>query len=77
MTERGKQVWREMERIGWENAPEGFHLEYFEDIIKATKQALLIDGVVVPKGTLCDCEIRCDVLSDQGERVYVCKGLPE
>ena len=71
MTERGKQVWRELERIGWENAPEGFHLEYFEDIIKATKQALLIDGVVVPKGTL------RDVLSDQGERVYVCKGLPE
>jgi hypothetical protein len=40
MTEFEKKVWEIMEEIGWENAPEGFHLEYFKDIIKATKEAI-------------------------------------
>lgn len=35
-----KKVWRLMEEIGWENAPEGFHLEYFKDIINSTKKAI-------------------------------------
>lgn len=40
MTELGKKVWKKMEEMGWENAPENFHLEHFEDIIEATKEAL-------------------------------------
>ena len=35
-----KKVWKIMEKIGWENAPEGFHLEYFKDITNATKKAI-------------------------------------
>jgi len=46
MTELGKKVWDKMEEIGWENAPEGFHLEYYENIIECTKQALTIPVVV-------------------------------
>lgn len=46
MTELGKQVWEKMEEMGWENAPEGFHLEYYENIIECTKQALTIPAVV-------------------------------
>mgnify|MGYP002633644695 CR=1 FL=1 len=46
MTELGKQVWLKMEEMGWENAPENFHLEYYEDIIECTKQALNIAVVV-------------------------------
>lgn len=46
MTELGKQVWKKMEEMGWENAPEGFHLEYYENIIECTKQALTIPAVV-------------------------------
>jgi hypothetical protein len=42
MTELGKQVWKKMENMGWENAPEDFHLEYYENIIECTKQALTI-----------------------------------
>lgn len=47
MTELGKQVWDKMEEMGWENAPEGFHLEYYENIIECTKQALTIPRVVL------------------------------
>ena len=46
MTELGKQVWKKMEEIGWENAPQDFHLEYYENIIECTKQALTIPDVV-------------------------------
>lgn len=46
MTELGKQVWKKMEEMGWENAPEDFHLEYYENIIECTKQALTITVVV-------------------------------
>lgn len=46
MTELGKQVWKKMEEMGWENAPEDFHLEYYENIIECTKQALTIPAVV-------------------------------
>ena len=46
MTELGKQVWDKMEEMGWQNAPEGFHLEYYENIIECTKQALTIPVVV-------------------------------
>lgn len=35
-----------MEEMGWENAPEDFHLEYYENIIECTKQALTIPAVV-------------------------------
>ena len=45
MTELGKQVWKKMEEMGWENAPEDFHLEYYENIIECTKQALAIPDV--------------------------------
>ena len=46
MTELGKQVWKKMEEMGWENAPEDFHLEFYENIIECTKQALTIPAVV-------------------------------
>ena len=46
MTKLGKQVWKKMEEMGWENAPEDFHLEYYENIIECTKQALTIPAVV-------------------------------
>ena len=56
MTELGKQVWKKMEEMGWENAPEGFHLEYYENIIECTKQALTIPAVVISeeRAELCD-----------------------
>ena len=44
MTEDAKQVWKEMKEIGWSSAPKDFHLEYFENIIKAAKKALSIGG---------------------------------
>lgn len=40
MTEQGKKVWKELEKMGWSNEPKDFHLEYFEDIIEATKKVL-------------------------------------
>lgn len=46
MTKLGKKVWKKMEEMGWENAPEDFHLEYYENIIECTKQALTIPAVV-------------------------------
>jgi hypothetical protein len=46
MTKDAKKVWKELEKMGWSNQPKDFHLEYFEDIIKATKQALNIPDVV-------------------------------
>lgn len=47
MTEDAKKVWQVMENdFGWSNEPQDFHLEYFEDIVKATKQALAIPTVV-------------------------------
>jgi len=47
MTEDAKKVWKVMERdFGWSNQPKDFHLEYFEDIVKSTKQALRIHDVV-------------------------------
>jgi len=57
MTELGKQVWKKMEEMGWENAPEGFHLEYYENIIECTKQALTIPAVVGrSEQLLCCCD---------------------
>ena len=53
MTELGKQVWKKMEEMGWENAPEDFHLEYYENIIECTKQALTIPTVIK---SVCDCD---------------------
>jgi len=47
MTKDGKKVWKLMEtKFGWSNQPKDFHLEYFEDIVKATKQALTIPDKV-------------------------------
>jgi len=40
MNEFEKLVWKYMEEIGWENAPEGFHLEYFKDVVNSTKKAI-------------------------------------
>jgi len=40
MTAFEKKVWKFMEEIGWENAPEGFHLEYFKDVVNSTKKAI-------------------------------------
>jgi hypothetical protein len=41
MTEEAKKVWQVMEKdFGWSNQPKDFHLEYFEDIVKATTQTL-------------------------------------
>lgn len=40
MTEQGKKVWKELENMGWSGEPKDFQLEYFEDIIEATKKAL-------------------------------------
>ena len=40
MTDNAKKVWKVMEKYGWSNPPVKFHLEYFEDILKATKEAL-------------------------------------
>lgn len=56
MTELGKQVWKKMEEMGWENVPKDFHLEYYENIIECTKQALTIPAVVVSeeRAGLCD-----------------------
>ena len=45
MNELEKQVWKNMEEMGWENAPQNFHLEYFENIIECTKQALSIADI--------------------------------
>ena len=58
MTEDAKKVWKVMETdFGWENQPKDFHLEYFEDIVKATKQALTIPDVVGQSEQLfCSCE---------------------
>lgn len=47
MTEDAKKVWEVMEKdFGWSNQPKDFHLEYFEDIVRATKQALRTHNVV-------------------------------
>lgn len=40
MKEEEKKVWKELENMGWSNEPKDMHLEYFQDIIKATKKAL-------------------------------------
>jgi len=57
MTEDAKKVWQVMENdFGWSNQPKDFHLEYFEDIIKATKQALTIPVVVQQSEQYCECE---------------------
>ena len=45
MTDQGKKVWKELEKMGWSNEPEDLHLEYFEDIIEATKKVLTIPAV--------------------------------
>lgn len=56
MTEQGKKVWKELENMGWSNEPKEFHLEYFEDIIEATKKALTIPVVSQAKRDVCpDC----------------------
>ena len=45
MTEQGKKVWKELENMGWSGKLENMHLEYFEDIIEATKKVLNIPNV--------------------------------
>lgn len=40
MSDDAKKVWKVMEKYGWSEPPVEFHLEYFEDIVKATKEAL-------------------------------------
>ena len=54
MTEQGKKVWKELENMGWSNEPKDFHLEYFEDIIEATKKALTIPDVSQQRELLID-----------------------
>lgn len=68
MTEQGKKVWKELEKMGWSNEPEDLHLEYFEDIIEATKQALTIPAVVksLPQDKFCKV---CN-LPTNGEKCY-------
>ena len=67
MTEEAKKVWEVMEnKFGWSNQPKDFHLEYFEDIIKATKQALNIpyvsncDAIFEEASNFPDEDIECD-----------------
>jgi hypothetical protein len=45
MTDNAKKVWEVMEEYGWINPPESdsMHLEYFEDIVKATLEAFTPD----------------------------------
>ena len=69
MTEDAKKVWEVMETdFGWSNQPKDFHLEYFEDIVKATKQALTIPVVVksLPQDNYCKV---CNLPTD-GEKCY-------
>jgi hypothetical protein len=47
MTKDGKKVWKELEKMGWSNEPKDLHLEYYEDIITATKKALGLAHVSV------------------------------
>lgn len=70
MTELEKQVWKNMEEMGWENAPEDFHLEYFNNIIECTKQALTTPVVVGQKELYtCECKI-CGEPLDNKEDYY-------
>jgi len=63
MTEDAKKVWKIMEEdFGWSNKPKDFHLEYFEDIIKATKKALTLN--VVSRSLLSEYDI--GIISDYG-----------
>jgi hypothetical protein len=69
MTEDAKKVWQVMENdFGWSNEPKDFHLEYFEDIINATKQALTIPVVVksLPQDNYCNV---CNLPTD-GKKCY-------
>ena len=73
MTEQGKKVWKELESMGWSNEPKDFHLEYFEDIIEATKKALTIPAVVGRSEQLvCDCmpDPKCRVENNK----VICNG---
>lgn len=45
MTEDAKKVWEELENMGWRNEPKDYYLTYFEDVVKAAKQALTIPDV--------------------------------
>jgi hypothetical protein len=45
MKKETRKVWKEMEELGWSNEPKDFHLEYFEDIIEATKQAFSLQDI--------------------------------
>ena len=69
MTEDSKKVWKLMEtEFGWSNQPEDFHLEYFEDIVKATKQALTIPVVMPSFLTHPYAQVVC---TNKGELNYV------
>ena len=80
MTEQGKKVWKELKNIGWSNEPKDFHLEYFEDIIEATKKALTLTDVIVsscckgtgfielPNGE--DCYCCCEIGKKQRSQQY-------
>jgi len=44
MTDDAKKVWKIMEdEFGWHNEPEDIFLDFFEDVIRATKQVLMTD----------------------------------
>ena len=75
MTEDAKKVWQVMEReFGWSNQPEKFQLEYFEDIIKATKQALTIPVVVGQSEQLvCPNCNGSDIETDNSDIPHWCK----
>ena len=76
MAKDAKKVWKVMEsEFGWSNPPKDFHLEYFEDIIKATKKALTIP-VVVGQSEQLVCENCNEVeVQEQGDWCDRCLGI--
>lgn len=72
MTEQGKKVWKELEKMGWSNEPEDLHLEYFEDIIEATKKALTIPAVVATLPDANKRECNCSKAKDRLDCGFEC-----
>ena len=56
-----EKVWEEMENLGWSNKPEDFHMEYFEDIIRATKMSLMTSqkSEYMSRVRIC-CNVNCN-----------------
>lgn len=46
ITKEETLVWREMKKLGWNKKPKNFSLDYFKDIIKATKETFCSTDVV-------------------------------